>query len=177
MHGVPAVDSWQALFKTQNIVRTLPQNEFDEANRVINGGELSERFNVTIRWHESHYDRCPYLCGTAAQIAVPQAPARTMHVDLDDLDAPCLPGSAPVRKMPETAAVNNIVGPVAPPPPPEEAVYTHCVDPEQATVAKAALFRLFADVTFAVPAWTDHCAALSLLPSRAAQNHDYEVLK
>ena len=27
-HGVPAVDSWQALFKTQNIVRKLPQNDF-----------------------------------------------------------------------------------------------------------------------------------------------------
>ena len=26
-HGVPAVDSWQALFKGQNIVRMLPQNE------------------------------------------------------------------------------------------------------------------------------------------------------
>merc|ERR1712122_104632 len=103
-HGVPAVDSWQELFKKQNIVRRLPPNEFDEANRVINGGEMNERFNVTIRWHESHYDGCPYLCGTAAHIAVPQAP--------------CLPGSAPVRKMPEMAAVTKVVGPVAPPPPP-----------------------------------------------------------
>ena len=58
-HGVPAVDSWQALFKRQNIVRNLPQNEFDEANRVIKG-EMTERFNVTIRWVESHYKRCPY---------------------------------------------------------------------------------------------------------------------
>ena len=32
-HGVPAVDSWEALFKRQNIVRVLPQNEFDEAKR------------------------------------------------------------------------------------------------------------------------------------------------
>ena len=80
------------------------------------------------------------------------------------------------------AAVNKIVGPVAPPPsppppPPEEAVDTHRVDTGQATVAKAALFRLLANVTLAVPDWTDHCAALSLLPSRASQNHDYEVLK
>ena len=73
-HGVPAVDSWQALFKRHNIVRMLPQNELDEANRVIKG-EMNERFNVTIRWHESHFDGCPYLCGTAAQIAVPQAPS------------------------------------------------------------------------------------------------------
>ena len=92
LHGVPAVDSWQALFKTQNIVRELPQDEFDEANRVINGGEMSGIFNVTIRWHESYYDGCPYLCGTVAHIAVPQALARTMHVDVDDPDAPCLPG-------------------------------------------------------------------------------------
>ena len=210
-HGVPAVDSWQALFKRQNIVRMLPQNELDEANRVIKG-EMNERFNVTIRWHESHYDGCPYLCGTAAQIAVPQAPARTIHVDLDDPEAPCLPGSAPVRKMPEMAAVNKIVGPVAPPPPPppvaksdaamepkvppekpqsdqpsssssacaepnEKAVETHRVDTEQATVTKAALFRLFADVTSGVPDWTDYCAALPLLPSRASQKRDYEILK
>ena len=82
-HGVPAVDSWQALFKRQNIVRMLPQNELDEANRVIKG-EMK--------------DGCPYLCGTAAQIAVPQAPARTIHIDLHDPEAPCLPGSAPVRE-------------------------------------------------------------------------------
>ena len=75
------------------------------------------------------------------------------------------------------AAVNKIAGPVAPPPSPEEAVETHRVDTEQATAAKAALFRLFANATLAVPDWTDHCAALSLLPSRASQNHDYEVLK
>ena len=197
-HGVPAVDSWQALFKRQNIVRMLPQNEFDEANRVINGGEMNERFNVTIRWHESHYDGCPYLRGTAAQIPVPQAP--------------CLPGSAPARKMPEMAAVTKIVGPVAPPPPPppvaksdaamepkvppekpqsdqpsssssacaepnEKAVETHRVDTEQATVTKAALFRLFADVTSGVPDWTDYCAALPLLPSRASQKRDYAILE
>lgn len=56
LHGVPAVDSWEALFKTPIIVRTLPQNEFDEANRVIHGDE-NERYNVTIRWHESHYPK------------------------------------------------------------------------------------------------------------------------
>ena len=170
-HGVPAVDSWQALFKTQNIVRKLPQHEVDEANRVINGGEMNERFNVTVRWHESRYDGCPYLCGTAAQIAVPQAPARTIQ---------CLPGSAPVRKMPEMATVNKIVGPAAPSPPPpppvaksdaameskpsssssavethrvdtEQAVETHRVDTEQAVVTNTALFRLYTDITLAVP--------------------------
>ena len=113
-HGVPAVDSWQALFKNQNIVRMLPPNELDEANRVIRCGDMNTRFNVTIRWHESHYDGCPYRCGTAAQIAVPVASARPIHVVLDDPEAPCLPGSAPVRKMPEMAAVDKIVGPVAP---------------------------------------------------------------
>ena len=84
-HGVPAIDSWPELFNRQNIVRMLPDNELDEAIRVIEG-EMSERFNVTIRWHESHFEGCPYCCDTAAQIAVPQAPA------------PCLPGSAPVRR-------------------------------------------------------------------------------
>ena len=68
-HGVPAVDSWQALFETKDIVRVLPQNEMNEANRVIKG-EMNERFNVTIRWHESHYDGCPYLCGTAAHLSL-----------------------------------------------------------------------------------------------------------
>ena len=110
-------------------------------------------------------------------------PARRMHVEFDDRDAPCFPGSASLRKIPDMAAVNKIVGPVAPPPSPppppspEEAVETHRVDTEQATAAKAALFRLFANVTLTVPDWTDHCAALSLLPSRASQKHDYEVLK
>ena len=107
--------------------------------------------------------------------------------------------------MPEMTAVNKIVGPVAPPPPPpvvepkvpaekpqsdqpsssssacaepnEKAVETHRVDTEQATVTKAALFRLFADVTSGVPDWTDYCAALPLLPSRASQQRDYEILK
>ena len=117
--------------------------------------------------------------------------------------------------MPEMAAVNKIVGPVAPPPlppapppvaksdaamepqvppekpqsdqpsssssacaePNEKAVETHRVDTEQATVTKAALFRLFADVTSGVPDWTDFCAALPLLPSRASEKRDYEILK
>ena len=160
-HGVPAVDSWQELFKRQNSVRELPQNEMQEADRVIKG-EGNERFNVTIRWHEQHYDGCPYRCGTAAQIAVPQAPARPIHK----------PGSAPVKQMPEIAAVNKIVGPVN-----EKAVETHRVDTEQTIVTKAALFRLFADVASGVPDWMGICAALPLLPSRASENHDYEILK
>ena len=61
--------------------------------------------------------------------------------------------------------------------PNEKAVETHRVDTEQATVTKAALFRLFADVTSGVPDWTDYCAALPLLPSRASQKRDYEILK
>ena len=72
-HGVPAVDTWKGLFSRQNIVRNLPRNEFDEANKIIDGAEMNVRFNVTIRWHESHYADCPYLCGTAARIAIPQA--------------------------------------------------------------------------------------------------------
>ena len=201
-HGVPAVDAWQALFERQNIVRMLPPNEFDEATRVMKG-EMNERFNVTIRWHESHYDGCPYRCGTTAQTAVPQAPARPIHID------------KMLWKMLEMAAVNKIVGPGAPPPlppapppvaksdvamepkvppekpqsdqssssssacakPNEKAVETHRVDTEQITVTKAALFRLFADVTSRAPDWTDHCAALPLLPSRASEKRDYEILK
>ena len=118
-----------------------------------------------------------------------------MRNEVDDSDsgtpqAQRLPGSAPVRQMPEMAAVNKIVGPVAPPPPPpppvaksdaamepkvppekpqsdqpssgssacaapnETAVETHRVDTEQATATKAALFRLYADVTSEVPDWT-----------------------
>jgi hypothetical protein len=61
--------------------------------------------------------------------------------------------------------------------PNEKAVETHRVDTEQATVTKAALFRLFADVTSQVPDWTDYCAAVPLLPSRASQKRDYEKLK
>ena len=94
LHGVPPVDSWRDLFNKQNIVRQLPQNEFDEANRVIAEGAMNERFIVLIRWHESHYEGCPYLCGTAAQIAEPQIPARTIHIDLRESAAPCLLGSA-----------------------------------------------------------------------------------
>ena len=97
------------------IVRMLPPNELDEANRVIEG-EMNGRFNVTIRWHESHWEGCPHLCGTTAQIAVPQASAQQIHIELDDREAPCLLGSAPVKKMLEMAAVNKIVGPGAPPP-------------------------------------------------------------
>ena len=60
--------------------------------------------------------------------------------------------------------------------PKEKAVETHRVDTEQATATKAALFRLFADVTLGVPDWTDYCAALPLFPSRALQMRDYEIL-
>ena len=35
----------------------------------------------------------------------------------------------------------------------------------------------FADVTSGVPDWTDYCAALPLLPCRASQKRDYEVLQ
>ena len=50
-HGIPAVETWQELFKTQNIARHLPQDEFDEAKSVIDGtnAHIHERFNVTIR--------------------------------------------------------------------------------------------------------------------------------
>ena len=61
--------------------------------------------------------------------------------------------------------------------PNEKAVETHRVDTEQATATKAALFRLFADVTSGVPDWTDFCAALPLLPSRDSRNGDYDMLK
>ena len=69
LHGVPPVDSWRDLLNKQNIVKQLPQNEFDEANRVFAEGVMNERFNVMIRWHETHHKGCPYLVGTAAQIA------------------------------------------------------------------------------------------------------------
>ena len=48
-HGVPSVDSWRALFNREDIVRKLRQNEFDEANKVIDGVFDGVRFNVTIR--------------------------------------------------------------------------------------------------------------------------------
>ena len=69
-HGVPAVDSWKQLFQSQNIVRMLPPNELEEANRVFDDVEANVRFNVTIRWHESHYKGCSYQGGTAALIPV-----------------------------------------------------------------------------------------------------------
>ena len=61
--------------------------------------------------------------------------------------------------------------------PNEKSVETHRVDTEQATVTKAALCRLFADVTSGVPDRAEHCAALPLLPSRASEKRDYEKLK
>ena len=69
-HGVPAVDSWKELFQSHNIVRMLPPNEFEEANRVIADVEANVRFNVTIRWLESHYKEHSYQGGTAALISV-----------------------------------------------------------------------------------------------------------
>ena len=59
------VDSWEELFSRQNIVRKLPQEELNEATKVIKG-KMHERFNVTIRWHESHFEGCRYVRGTAA---------------------------------------------------------------------------------------------------------------
>ena len=69
-HGVPPVDSWKQLFQSKNIVRMLPPNELEEANRVIHDVEANVRFNVTIRWHELHYKGCSYQGGTAALITV-----------------------------------------------------------------------------------------------------------
>ena len=89
-------------FQKQYIVRKLPPDELAEAEKVING-TMDERFNVTIRWHERHYNGCPYVCDTAEQIPVHKAPAPRIHIDSDD------PGMANVRK---------IVGPVARPPAP-----------------------------------------------------------
>ena len=61
-HGLPAVDSWQTLFRREKIVRMLPKNEMDEASKVINGVVMNEdRYNVNIRWHELHYDGCPRM--------------------------------------------------------------------------------------------------------------------
>ena len=83
----------------------------------------------------------------------------------------------------------------APPPPPEEphsdqpstsssacaaptekAVETHRDDTDEASVTKAVVVRLFADLTSKVPDWTAFCKAIPLLPSRAAQKEDYETL-
>ena len=69
-HGVPAVDSWKELFQSHNIVMMLPPNEFEEANRVIDDVEANVRFNVTIRWHESHYQGCIYQRWHDSLIAV-----------------------------------------------------------------------------------------------------------
>ena len=54
---------------------------------------------------------------------------------------------------------------------------TDRVDAAEVTVTKAALFRQFVDVIVAVPDWTDSCACLPLLPSRASEKCDYENLK
>ena len=83
-HGVPSVNSWPALFPTPSIVRTLSADELEEAITVINNAEMNERYNVTIRWRESHYRGCSYMCSTAPHISVPQHLARMMHLDMDD---------------------------------------------------------------------------------------------
>ena len=91
-------------------------------------------------------------------------------------------------RFPEMEAVNKVVGPGAPQslssaPPPEPQLdqpsssSSDELDSGQATVLKAALFRLFADVTSGVPDWTDFCESLPLLPNRASQKRDYETLK
>ena len=114
-HGVPAVDSWQALFKRRNIVRMLPQNEMNEAIKVMQG-DMDERYNVTIRWHESHYDGCPYKCASVAQIAVPKATPQPSSKKCVEIHKPCSPRSAQMKKIPDTSSLQSIVRPPARPP-------------------------------------------------------------
>ena len=155
------------------------------------------RHNVTIRWHESHYNGCPYLCGLAAQIHVPQCPGRTIQVDGNDPEGPSLSKLRAVEKAMVKAAVRNIVRPVVRPRPPpekpqadqpsstssacaarnEKRVETQWVDTEQVSVTKANLFRLFADVTSGAPDWANLLAHLALIPNRASESHDYKMLK
>ena len=102
-----------------------------------------------------------------------------------------------VEKAIAKAAVRNIVRPVVRPRPPpekpqadqpsstssacearnEKRVETQWVDTEQVTVTKAALFRLFADVTSGAPDWANLLAHLALIPNRASESHDYKMLK
>ena len=61
--------------------------------------------------------------------------------------------------------------------PNEESVETDEVDTEEATERNVELFGLFADVISEVPDWTEHSAAVLLLPTRASEKLDYETLK
>ena len=196
-HAVPAVESWRTLLHGLRTVRRLPEDELAEADKVFQDSEMKIRYNVTIRWHESHYNGCPYLCGLAAQIHVPQGPGRTIQVDGNDPEGPSLSKLRAVEKAIAKAAVRDIVRPVVRPRPPpekpqsdqpsstssacaarnEKAVETQWVDTEQVTVTKANLFRLFADVTSGAPDWTNLLAHLPLLPNRASESHDYKMLK
>ena len=125
-------------------------------------------------------DKAPSLPGSAAVIDVSDMTNVTKIVDPHAKHPPPRPPPAPVSPPPPPPEKPHSDQPStsssACAAPTEKAVETHRDDTEEASVTKAVVVRLFADLTSKVPDWTAFCKAIPLLPSRAAKREDYEVL-
>ena len=140
-HGVPALNTWETLCLSPNIVRKLTTDESNAAREVQNNLQMDTRYNVTIRWHERHHAHCPYRHGTAAEVPVAKAPAGSTQLDLDHAEIPCKHASARQPAAPDMKGVTRIVPPVprkvpTPPPPPKDSGQKHHVP--QASSSSAA---------------------------------------
>jgi len=102
-HGIPAVDSWPALFSDGRVVRELPPDEKGEAMAVmerVQAGTQCTRYNVTIRWHETHNPGCPFLSGNRTPVGKPPCVETTAVVDTPCVhttavvDTPCVDTTA-----------------------------------------------------------------------------------
>ena len=192
-HAVPPVKSWPQLLECPRLVRSLPSDELKEAKAIIarvNHEACCTRWNVTIRWHQTHWEGCPYLPSTGAPaVTMKQETEPTDPADIDNGDAPCRPQlAAGLRRLnksvPLSGTVRRIVGPNTPA---QETLKTEVgakksEDRPAAAVApaddtKAALRCQLIGVASAVPNWTGMLVALPLVPNRASQMYDRDVMQ
>jgi hypothetical protein len=163
-HGVPPVSTWPELFEmSERNVRTLPPHEMNAAEAVMAMKSVLVRFNVTIRWHQTHNWPCPFrynaTAGTAAaQEATPDdtsTAAASSTVGRSDTNVP-LPGLPPFTKF-DTAA--------------QEAT------PDVPDLDTAARFHQFFELCAAVPDWMAMSTSLPMLPSRASEMYDRPIME
>ena len=71
-HRVPAVATWKELIESCSNVRSLPPEEMQAAERLMEEMSLGQpctRYNCTIRWHEKHMAGCPMEKDAASFVA------------------------------------------------------------------------------------------------------------
>ena len=92
---------WKDLFKRPRLVRSLPDDEMQEASQFMqdmSSGMPCTKYNCTIRWHERHMTDCP-MAKDAASFAASGSQAKESSVQPAQKEK----GSSSKAALPENA--------------------------------------------------------------------------